>query len=143
MNLTNAELHKHLDGFSEAVISPLLSYEWPGNVRQLRSTIRRAVLLADDEITIAHLDIARLSAFLLTPAKQVFNWDRRPLKEIVRETAILIERKVLSQVLHMTGGNKAEAARLLRIDYKTIHSKVKYYGIPTKGGNSHGKEARQ
>jgi two-component system nitrogen regulation response regulator GlnG len=143
LNLTNAELHKHLDGFPEAVTNLLLSYEWPGNVRQLRSTIRRAVLLADDEITIGHLDIARLSALLLTPAKQAFNWDRRPLKEIVRETTTVLERNVLSQVLHMTDGNKAEAARLLRIDYKTIHSKVKYYGIPTKGGNSHGEEARQ
>jgi two-component system nitrogen regulation response regulator GlnG len=143
LNLTNAELHKHAEGFSKAVINLLLSYEWPGNVRQLRSTIRRAVLLADDEITIAHLDIARLSTSLLTPAKQVFDWDKRSLKEIVRETTTLLERNVLSQVLHITDGNKAKAARLLRIDYKTIHSKVKYYGIPTKGGNSHGEEARQ
>jgi len=143
LDLTNAELRKNVRGFPESVIDLLLSYEWPGNVRQLRSTIRRAVLLADDQITTAHLDIGRLYDLLQTPAKQAFPWDKRPLKEIVREATALLERNILSQVLGMTAGNKAEAARLLRIDYKTIHTKVKDYGILIKGGNGNDQEAKQ
>jgi two-component system nitrogen regulation response regulator GlnG len=40
---------------------------------------------------------------------------------------------MISQALEQTGGNKAKAARLLRIDYKTIHTKVKHPGITMKG----------
>ncbi len=51
------------------------------------------------------------------------------LKEIVKRGTADLERRVLAQVLRKTKGNKAEAARLLHADYKTIHSKVKHYGI--------------
>jgi two-component system nitrogen regulation response regulator GlnG len=40
-----------------------------------------------------------------------------------------VEREVLLQTLRQTGGNKAKAARLLQVDYKTIQSKIKHYGI--------------
>ncbi len=59
LDITNNELKKNVQGFSEYCLKALLSYNWPGNVRQLRSTIRRAVLLADDLITEKHLDIKR------------------------------------------------------------------------------------
>ena len=42
-----------------------------------------------------------------------------------------MEREVLLQTLRKTGGNKAKAARLLRVDYKTIQTKIKHYGIST------------
>ncbi|MBC8462159.1 MAG: sigma-54-dependent Fis family transcriptional regulator, partial [Deltaproteobacteria bacterium] len=53
------------------------------------------------------------------------------LKEIVRQNTVAVERKVLAQVLKYTGGNKAKAARLLKIDYKTMHTKVNQLGINT------------
>ncbi len=43
----------------------------------------------------------------------------------------MVERGVLARVLRETRGNKAEAARLLRIDYKTIQLKIKGYGLQT------------
>ena len=42
-----------------------------------------------------------------------------------------VERGILARVLRETGGNKAEAARLLHIDYKTIQLKIKVYGLQT------------
>ncbi len=57
LDLTNQELKKTVAGFSEAAIRVLLNHPWPGNVRQLRSTIRRAVLLAGEVVTEEHLDI--------------------------------------------------------------------------------------
>ncbi len=59
LDITNKELQKNVKGFSEYCLEALLSYNWPGNVRQLRSVIRRAVLLADDLITEKHLEIKR------------------------------------------------------------------------------------
>jgi len=59
LKITNSELEKDVKKFSELAIDILCTYAWPGNVRQLRSTVRRAVLLADDIITEKHLDINR------------------------------------------------------------------------------------
>ncbi|SFP52566.1 two-component system, NtrC family, nitrogen regulation response regulator GlnG [Nitrosomonas cryotolerans] len=51
------------------------------------------------------------------------------LKEMVKQVVAQVERKILLQALELTQGNKAQAARLLRIDYKTIHNKLKTYHI--------------
>nr|WP_289623803.1 helix-turn-helix domain-containing protein [Spartinivicinus marinus] len=51
------------------------------------------------------------------------------LKDIVKKHTACVERQVLTEVLAFTNGNKAEAARLLQVDYKTIHTKLKRYGI--------------
>jgi two-component system nitrogen regulation response regulator GlnG len=48
---------------------------------------------------------------------------------MVQQAVRRAEQEILTQVLRETGGNKAKAARILQIDYKTIHSKVKQYGI--------------
>jgi len=136
MDLTNKELHKKVRRFSEYCLEALLSYNWPGNVRQLRSVIRRAVLLADDIITEHHLDIKRapVPGLAFTPKIQGTPWDEFSLREIVHHSVVSVEREVLLQVMKHTRGNKAKAARLLHIDYKTIHTKLKQFGINQSGG---------
>jgi len=136
MDITNKELHKNVRRFSEYSLEALLSYNWPGNVRQLRSVIRRAVLLADDIITERHLDIKRtpVPGLAFTPRIEGTPWQELSLKEIVNRSVATVEREVLLQVLKYTKGNKAKAARLLQIDYKTIHTKLKQFGINRSGG---------
>jgi DNA-binding NtrC family response regulator len=136
LDITNRELHKNVGKFTDAALEVLFSYNWPGNVRQLRAVIRRAVLLADDIITERHLDIKRapVPGLAFTPRVQGAPWQDLPLKEIVRRSVISVEREILSQVLRYTHGNKAKAARLLQIDYKTIQTKVKQFGIKNQGG---------
>jgi two-component system nitrogen regulation response regulator GlnG len=127
---TNRELNKHTT-LSRAGIEVLLSYSWPGNVRELRNDIRRAVLQAQTEIWPEHLSLSHVhsgSGPQLSDNGLEFD-GRLSLKQIVHETVVNVERKVLRQVLRQTQGNKAKAARLLRVDYKTIHVKVKNYGI--------------
>ena len=137
MDLTNKELHKNVRRFSEYCLEALLSYNWPGNVRQLRSVIRRAVLLADDIITEHHLDIKRtpVPGLAFTPKIQGTPWDEFSLREIVHHSVVSVEREVLLQVMKHTRGNKAKAARLLHIDYKTIYTKLKQFGINQSGGS--------
>ncbi len=137
LDIVNKELHKHVQGFSEYCLEALLSYNWPGNVRQLRSIIRRAVLLADDIITEKHLDIKRapVPGLAFTPRVQGTPWQDLSLKEIVHHSVVTVEREVLTQALKYTRGNKAKAARLLHIDYKTMHMKVKQFGITRPRGN--------
>ncbi len=136
LETTNIELAKNVQGFSESAMSTLLAFHWPGNVRQLRSAIRRAVLLADDIITESHLDMDEVPGrrLLLRPEIEGMPWGDLSLKEIVRRNNIALEREVLTEVLQYTGGNKAKAARILKIDYKTIHTKIKQLGISMDGG---------
>ncbi|MBW2040086.1 MAG: sigma-54-dependent Fis family transcriptional regulator [Deltaproteobacteria bacterium] len=135
LDITNMELKKSVRGFSESALEALLAFNWPGNVRQLRSVIRRAVLLADEMITEEHLNLKDVSVpdLAFTPEVQGMPFNNLSLKEIVRRSTIAVERDVLLRTLRKTGGNKAKAARLLQIDYKTIHSKLKKYGITIDG----------
>lgn len=134
LDSANIELKKSIKGFTESAIETMLTSNWPGNVRQLRATIRRAVLLADELVTEKHLDLERgpKTPAVFKPKAMEMGWDKFSLKEIVRRTSIALERDVLCDVLEKVGGNKAKAARLLKIDYKTIHSKIKQYGIMVK-----------
>jgi len=129
---TNRELKKNVLGFSEAATQMLMSYRWLGNVRELRNVVRRAVLLADTEIEPGQLALSDLPSEGggSRPSEPVERFDGSvPFKEMVRRAVIRVERQVLVQVLTQTSGNKAEAARLLQIDYKTIHKKVRDYGL--------------
>lgn len=132
--LANRELQKNVAGFSPAAVDALLNHAWPGNVRELRSCIRRAVLLADTLITERELQMAPPAAGRVPhgPATEENPGSVLPLKEIVRRSTVSIERETILRVLRRTGGNKAEAARLLQVDYKTIHFKVRQYGIDIK-----------
>lgn len=131
LDITNIALHKSVKGFSESALRTLLAYSWPGNVRQFRSIIRRAVLLADDLITDKHLGIRQDISFnrLTNSLIQKMPWEEQSLKEIVQKRSEALEREIIVSALEYTGGNKAKAARLLRIDYKTIHKKVKKFAI--------------
>ena len=114
----------------------MLTSPWPGNVGRLRSTIRRAALLADEMITEKHLDMKRVPVpgLAFTPKVEGTPWKGLSLKEIVEQsTDGAVEREVLTQVLKNTGGNKAKAARLLKMDYKTIHVKLRKLGISKEG----------
>ncbi|MBZ5629225.1 MAG: sigma-54 dependent transcriptional regulator, partial [Acidobacteriia bacterium] len=137
LNLANAELQKKVESFTQAAADALLAYHWPGNVRELRSMIRRAVLLADDTISERHLAIPNAPP---QPAANTQNdagdaaavqkpWNGLSLRDIVQQRTAALEREILLRVLRETGGNKARASRLLHIDYKTIHLKLKEYGI--------------
>ncbi|MBI5788528.1 MAG: sigma-54-dependent Fis family transcriptional regulator [Candidatus Schekmanbacteria bacterium] len=139
--MTNDELGKKVREFSQPALDDLLAYHWPGNVRQLRSTIRRAVLLADDLITQKHLNmhspipnINEESGTSVNPANTAAtvpktSYGSLSLKEIITQNILLIEKEVLLQTLRHTGGNKAKAARLLKINYKTMHTKLKKHNI--------------
>jgi DNA-binding NtrC family response regulator len=131
LDTANLELKKNLKGFSASAINILFNYTWPGNVRQLRSTIRRAALLADETIQEQHLDLKRVPVpgLAFTPKVEGTPWKGLSLKEIVEESSTAVEREILTQVMKHVDGNKAKAARLLQIDYKTIHLKLKKLGI--------------
>ena len=158
LDQANKELNKIARGFSESAIDALLAYRWPGNVRQLRSTIRRAVLLTDDGITTDHLDIVHAAnGFASCSIRQLeeiptdrngtirapFPTDRFSLREIVAQSSDVVEREAIMQALLRNLGNKAKAARTLKIDYKTMQTKVKKYHINFHQNGAHEKDEQR
>lgn len=136
IDITNQELDSNIRGFSVSALQCLLNYDWPGNVRELRNVIRKAMLLADEVIGPEDLSINipkfsdQFDQFVNKQQKIAFDIDKEiPLKDIVKKVIINTEKQVISTVLKRTGGNKSKAARILKIDYKTMHYKAKQYGI--------------
>lgn len=144
----NLELGKRVTGLSPHAEELLARYSWPGNVRELRNQIRRAILMCSDpagiitpELFVAFDGMAgklpdvncqmpeAMQAFTISNTRLMFNEGCMSLKEITARVTAQVERLVLLQTLQHVNGNKAHAARLLKIDYKTMHSKLKMYEI--------------
>ena len=112
---------------SAAAAQVLLRHSWPGNVRELRNVMRRATLLAAGVIEREHLSLldgSRVSTPRSGPTAL-----GPSLKEIADAAAADAERQAIRQALQACEGNKTEAARRLRTDYKTLHIKLKQHGI--------------
>ncbi|MBI4715978.1 MAG: sigma-54-dependent Fis family transcriptional regulator [Nitrospirae bacterium] len=149
LDATNRLLEKQVKGFSDSALDLLMAYDWPGNVRELHNVVRKAVLSATEIVEPIHLRSLRPSKTAV-PAPSVdgsgirgepLGPGRYSLKEIVHRNTMTLERTLLCEVLNYTGGNKAETARILQVDYKTIHTKIKQYGIAIPGGDHDKKES--
>jgi DNA-binding NtrC family response regulator len=101
-------------------LARLREYPWPGNVRELRNALERAAVLAGS----ATLDAADLA--LGDPrATAAGGGVTRPLKAQVES----LERTVIERALHDAGGNRRDAAKLLRISLRTLFYKLRRYGL--------------
>lgn len=122
---SNKELNKDIKGFTPEARLGLLQYAWPGNIRQLKNTIRKANLLTQgDLIALESLD---LDHFVLTAQTEVES------KSIVAPTIELYdedtEKEKIIAALKLTKNNKTKAAQMLKIDRKTLYNKIKLYEI--------------
>lgn len=117
LDQANKELDKHLIGFDSKVSQALLTYHWPGNLRQMKNIVKRATLLAQGSfITLAELGTELQD----TPSSAGNNMALRN-----EET----EKEHILEALRQTGNNKSKAAQLLNIDRKTLYNKLKLYDI--------------
>jgi PAS domain S-box-containing protein len=120
------KMGRQLLGLSEAAISVLVSYDYPGNVRELEHAIERAVALCGgDTLTPEGLPdcflAARTSQVSAADIEFPQNRNARPLSSSIVD----FERQVILDALSRTGGHKADAARLLNISRKTLWQKLK------------------
>lgn len=112
----NQELEKRVMGFSEDVQLVFMSYLWPGNLRQMKNVIKRAVLFAKSDM----IKIVDLPDQMITPQTMV-----EPGLRLKR----IDERAIIIQALARCLNNKSSAAKLLGIDRKTLYNKLKRYKI--------------
>ena len=110
-----------VEGVREDAARILRSYPWPGNVRELRNVIERAVILAMS----GWIEVSHLPAYVSSPE------DKRDDKIVLPADVSLAEaeREILLRTLNDARYNKAEAARRLGVDVKTIRHKMKIYAI--------------
>ena len=121
MKEANAELNKKVQHISDDVIKVLQSYSWPGNLRELRNVIRRAMLFVKDNI----LDVAALPVLKEPEIKD----EARQEQTVITLTSEEEEKQRILIALERTNGNKSKAAKLLNIDRKTLYNKIKRYNL--------------
>ena len=134
---TNTELGKNVNGCSAAAMDALMMYDWPGNVRQLRSTVRSAVLQATHVVDVEHLEFIEVSGGgngSGVGSEAVGLEDGVPLKEHVKKHIAQIERQIIYETLKSTKWNKAKTARVLQIAYNTLLTKISEYDLQNPGG---------
>ncbi len=104
----------------------LVGYAWPGNVRQLRNEVLRAVALSGNVIIpeVLSAGVRDVSVPVAAASAGV-----RPLREVVQEAVDLVERRSVLAALRRAGWKKAEAARLLEVSRPTLDAKIKRFEI--------------
>ncbi len=113
-----------------AALDLLRAHRWPGNVRELRNLMRRAALTKTDGAILGFLAESLGETEVNAAAPEVAPARSPLLRHLVRDRVRSVERDAVVGALHRAGGNKAGAARLLGIDYKTYRMKLKTLGEP-------------
>ncbi len=119
-----------VEGVGEEAAEILARYRWPGNVRELRNAIERAVVLA----RAGRIEPDHLPPAIRDPGPPAAPEEESPDRIVLAPGTPIAdaERKLILKTLEQTGNNKAEAARRLGIDVKTMRNKLKSYGLDAK-----------
>lgn len=150
LNVTNKELNKNVRGFSPDVINAFNNYVWYGNLRELRNVVKRAVLLTDGEtIELKSLpfeitNYEKINEFIPSHSTMVTSLNEAP--QAVHEhqadhttksrnvgdlnlksASIDAEYETILAALKQVNFNKSKAAKLMKIDRKTLYNKIKEY----------------
>ncbi|HEU5458214.1 MAG TPA: sigma-54 dependent transcriptional regulator [Terracidiphilus sp.] len=121
----NQKHGRHVSGVGPSFLERAMAYDWPGNGRELRNTVERAVILCPDG---APLDAAHLPRNFGSgrPALAAPS-DANLVPVRVGNTVGEAERLLILRTLESTGQNKTRAAEILGISLKTLHNKLKEY----------------
>ena len=114
----SVKVSKQISGYTDEFLQKLEAYNWPGNIRELKNIIERAVILCDGN----ELDASLLPYEFETTGVKSGN----PVSAFDLSS---VEKLHIQRVINHTHGNRAEAARLLNIGIATLYRKLKEYGL--------------
>ena len=125
VNYLLPKINKRMGGPEKRIsaegIAKIMSYQWPGNIRELENVLERAISLAEDNIILSSdIQIKNSSSQQFKD----FNF-LKPLKEAVQDA----ERDIIAQVLDYTNGNKKEAMDILKLKKSSFYEKLKHYDL--------------
>lgn len=115
--------HKNISRISTPAIDMLMSYHWPGNIRELENCIERAVLLSMDGVIHGHQ---------LPPTLQTAEASGTGHVGTLQASLDSVERELIVDALKSARGNRAKAARALGISERIMGLRVEKYGIDWK-----------
>ncbi len=116
----NTEFRKGVKGLTPAAEQLLARYTWPGNIRELKNAVERAMLLVEAD----RLDESDFP--LLSSKRQVVAGFELPADGVDLET---LERDLVRQALRRTGGNQTKAAALLGLNRDQIRYRIEKFGL--------------
>ena len=125
----STQFRKKVKAVTPEGLKLLTNYSWPGNIRELKNAIERAMILVDqDTIDVDHLPIRIADPGAAGPVTRAV--ENHQLK-LPREGAALddIERELIQQALQYADGNKTQASKLLKISRDTLRYKVKKHHL--------------
>jgi two-component system response regulator HydG len=123
LNMFADRNRKIIKGFTPRAMDRLLKHPWPGNVRELMNAVERGVVLSRSE----YLDEPELPLIQReAPTTNDTSSKMNGTGELHLES---VEKETILKVLDTVGGNKSEAARRLGITRRTLHLKLKKYGM--------------
>lgn len=116
----NNSYKKNIMGISPECISIMEAYEWPGNIREIKNIIHRAVVICTEKVLLPkHLPKRLLES----------NRNHYPLNIKVGDTIEDAEFKLIGETLNFTMNNKSQAARMLGISRKALYNKLEKHGL--------------
>jgi DNA-binding NtrC family response regulator len=119
---SSQENNKQVKDLTPEAFNVLMAYDWPGNVRELRNAVEQMVVLARNErLTVRDVPVAIRGGADLTKISVI-----RPGMTMTVEEA---ERQLIVQALKETGGNRTMAARRIGVSRRTLHRKLKQFGL--------------
>jgi two-component system response regulator AtoC len=112
------------------LMETFMSFDWPGNIRQLENTVKRYLILPDSDMTFP----ARRSEAAPTESAPV----HQPLflKEVGAHAAEQAERELVLRTLEQTNWNRKQAARILNISYKALRNKLKRWNLQGRAASA-------
>jgi DNA-binding NtrC family response regulator len=120
----NEKHGRKVAGVSEAVLNAFQNYSWPGNVREMRNTLERAIIVCDGAVVeTKHLPPGFGQSSLRSSSE-----DSDTVRLGVGTTVEEAEKLLILKTLEATNNNKTRAAEILAISLKTLHNKLKEYG---------------
>lgn len=134
LDKTNEELQKNIEGYEEDVEQMFLNYAWPGNLREFRNVVRRAVLLTPSGKINSKVLPWEITQSPTRPETHTNGSEDNSLvqnvgvKEVdLKDAAAKAEYETIMNVLKDVNFNKTKAAEILKIDRKTLYNKIKIY----------------
>ncbi|KAA3655994.1 MAG: sigma-54-dependent Fis family transcriptional regulator [Calditrichaeota bacterium] len=120
---------KELQGFAPETLECMLNYEWPGNIRELRNALERAVILSTNSIVLPENLPPRLfkNSTYASSEKKSANQDGELVVFPLGEPLAHVEKKFILETLQNCKNNKTKAAQVLGISLKTLHNKLGRY----------------
>ncbi|MBI4358390.1 MAG: nif-specific transcriptional activator NifA [Candidatus Omnitrophica bacterium] len=124
----NHENNKQIKRVSDDAWEYIMNYSWPGNVRELENAIERAVIICQSELIGREHFPFDLQAKIKPPDESPLQMNGTDTQELASAVELL-EKRLLSQALEKSGGNKRKAARMLGVTERILGYKVKRYHL--------------